>query len=228
MTDIEYGADDRVDFERADEPESDALFDGDTGVFSVHVRAALVRISRGPYLDGYRHPEAWSALVKHEAAARQFFSELFMKLTIDQSIKVAFHQQADTPDGIPTIMPKKPMTLVDTMVLLFLRQTLIVDGGYEQRVFVSLQEIRDHVLALHTTERTSEASVRRSIDRATKNMSELPIIRPTPDDPGRFLVLPVVRHIVSHEQMTAMMASMAALAASDTRPDEDHDEDDDA
>src|SRR5213595_3123973 len=54
-----------------------ALFPGDTGVLPMKVRQALVRLLKGPYIDGGRDEKLWTTLLDNQLILRSRLSELF-------------------------------------------------------------------------------------------------------------------------------------------------------
>ena len=76
-----------------------ALFPGDTGVLSMKVRQALVKLLKGPYVDGGRDEKLWTVLLDHQVILRTRLSELFLTLQLDNERKIALLRPVD-PDAI--------------------------------------------------------------------------------------------------------------------------------
>ncbi|MCU1519169.1 MAG: hypothetical protein JWQ75_3890, partial [Pseudarthrobacter sp.] len=66
-----------------------ALFPGDTGVLSMKVRQALVKLLKGPYVDGGRDEKLWTTLLDNQLILRSRLSELFLTLQLDHERKIA-------------------------------------------------------------------------------------------------------------------------------------------
>ena len=99
-----------------------ALFVGDTGQLDVDTRRALVRLIRGPFLDGSADELVWAALLRNQALVRQYLSEIFLTLMVDDAERIAFCQQASEADvTFPKLLRRVPLTLIDSALLLFLR-----------------------------------------------------------------------------------------------------------
>ncbi|WP_427015923.1 DUF4194 domain-containing protein [Pseudarthrobacter sp. P1] len=107
-----------------------ALFDGDTGQFSLEIRQALVRLLRGPYVDGAADPRLWTAIVDHRQALQRYLSEIFLLLTIDSERKVALLTPADieATHSAP-ITPRRPLRREETLLALRLRLLLDRHAG---------------------------------------------------------------------------------------------------
>ena len=59
-----------------------ALFPGDTGVLPMKVRQALVKLLKGPYVDGGRDEKLWTTLLDNQLILRSRLSELFLTLQL--------------------------------------------------------------------------------------------------------------------------------------------------
>jgi len=76
-----------------------ALFPGDTGVLSMKVRQALVKLLKGPYVDGGRDEKLWTTLLDNQLILRSRLSELFLTLQLDHERKIAVLRPVD-PEAI--------------------------------------------------------------------------------------------------------------------------------
>src|SRR3712207_53822 len=76
-----------------------ALFPGDTGVLPMKVRQALVRLLKGPYIDGGRDEKVWTVLLDNQVILRSRLSELFLTMQLDHERKIAVLRPVD-PDAI--------------------------------------------------------------------------------------------------------------------------------
>src|SRR6478609_9090225 len=72
-----------------------ALFPGDTGVLSMKVRQALVKLLKGPYIDGGRDEKLWTTLLINKLILRSRLSELFLALQLDHERKIAVLRPVD-------------------------------------------------------------------------------------------------------------------------------------
>lgn len=72
-----------------------ALFPGDTGVLPMKVRQALVKLLKGPYIDGGRDEKLWTTLLDNQLILRSRLSELFLTLQLDHERKVAVLRPVD-------------------------------------------------------------------------------------------------------------------------------------
>lgn len=106
-----------------------ALFPGDTGVLPTKVRQALVKLLKGPYIDGGRDEKLWTTLLDNQLILRSRLSELFLTLQLDHERKVAVLRPVD-PEAIggstrsSILRQQRALSRVETIVLLRLRLLL--------------------------------------------------------------------------------------------------------
>ncbi|GAA3320956.1 DUF4194 domain-containing protein [Arthrobacter ramosus] len=106
-----------------------ALFPGDTGVLPMKVRQALVRLLKGPYVDGDRDEKLWTTLLDNQVILRSRLSELFLNLQLDHERKIAVLRPVD-PEAVggsarsSILRQQRALSRVETIVLLRLRLLL--------------------------------------------------------------------------------------------------------
>jgi hypothetical protein len=106
-----------------------ALFPGDTGVLPMKVRQALVKLLKGPYIDGGRDEKLWTTLLDNQLIVRSRLSELFLTLQLDHERKIAVLRPVD-PEAIggsarsSILRQQRALSRVETIVLLRLRLLL--------------------------------------------------------------------------------------------------------
>jgi hypothetical protein len=106
-----------------------ALFPGDSGVLSMKVRQALVKLLKGPYIDGGRDEKLWTTHLDNQLILRSRLSELFLTLQLDHERKVAVLRPVD-PESIggssrsSILRQQRSLSRVETIVLLRLRLLL--------------------------------------------------------------------------------------------------------
>lgn len=202
---------------RADDsprPRPTGLFPGDTGALGRDTRHALVRLVRGPFLDGHAEPQAWAALRRDDALVRRALSELFLTLVVDEDERVAFTRQAEDPEtgaSVPRLLRRWPLTLIDSALLLFLRQELSAVSGTGQRAVVGVEEIVDHLETYQEDDTTDHALRLKRIHASITKMRDNGVLRPTATD-GRYAVSPVLRSLLPPEQIAALAEAYGRLA----------------
>lgn len=203
-----------------DHAEERALFPGDLGVMDPHTRVGLVRLLHGPFLDGTADPQAWAALRRDDGEVRRYLAEIFLTLVVDDEERIAFTQQA--PEGsvrFPRLLRHLPLSLVDSALLLYLRQELSAARGKGQRAVVGLDEIGAQLLP-YTTDRTTDyATQLKRIEAAVRRMKDNGILRTTPT-PDRWEVSPVLRILFPPDQIAALVVAYDRLASGTGAPGE--------
>jgi len=126
-----------------------ALFAGDTGAFPFDIRQALVRLLRGPYIDGTADAQLWTTVQTHRASLQQYLSEIFLLLTIDPDRKIAMLTPAQI-DAVHTqpIVARKPLRREETLLALRLRVLLDRHAGTGNDVTITRAGARE-ILAEH-------------------------------------------------------------------------------
>lgn len=194
------------------------LFPGDTGTLGVDARHALVRLVRGPFLDGHAEPQAWAALRRDEVLVRRTLSDLFLTLVVDEDDRIAFTRQAEdaeTGATVPRLLRRWPLTLIDSALLLFLRQEISAVSGTGQRAVVGLDEMLDHLETYQEDSATDHALRLKRIHASIAKLRENGVLRPTATE-GRYEVSPVLRTLLPPEQIGALIDAYERLARGET------------
>lgn len=127
-----------------------ALFPGDTGVISMKVRQALVKLLKGPYVDGGRDEKLWTTLLDNRIILRSRLSELFLTLELDHERKIAVLRPVD-PEAIggstrsSILRQQRTLSRVETIVLLRLRLLLDRHVTAQTDPTITREEIADLV-----------------------------------------------------------------------------------
>ncbi|MFF2246717.1 DUF4194 domain-containing protein [Arthrobacter sp. NPDC058130] len=127
-----------------------ALFPGDTGVLPMKVRQALVKLLKGPYVDGGRDEKLWTTLLDNQLILRSRLSELFLTLQLDHERKVAVLRPVD-PEAIggstrsSILRQQRALSRVETIVLLRLRLLLDRHVTAQTDPTISREEIAELV-----------------------------------------------------------------------------------
>jgi hypothetical protein len=127
-----------------------ALFPGDTGVLSMKVRQALVKLLKGPYVDGGRDEKLWTTLLDNQLILRSRLSEVFLTLQLDHERKIAVLRPVD-PEAIggstrsSILRQQRALSRVETIVLLRLRLLLDRHVTAQTDPTITREEIADLV-----------------------------------------------------------------------------------
>ncbi|AGA90083.1 hypothetical protein Thimo_1286 [Thioflavicoccus mobilis 8321] len=209
--------------------ETGGLYPNDTGVLPEAARRALVQLLSGPSLEGRRHPRLWPALVQHREEIRSRLAELFLELIVDADRQVAFTRQADTGElEAPILLRRSPLTFLDSVLLLYLRGTLVEADTQGVAALVSLDEMIQQ-LGLYepqaSTDRVGfEKRARAAIEKAKKN-SLISSIRGSPE---RFEVSASLKLMLGPEEVESLGRIYDRLAMTDAGSNRPDDAEDDA
>ena len=194
----------------------EALFDGDTGRLVEHSRRALLELIRGPYLSADQSPAVWSALRSDEAEIRSRLHDLYLDLVLDAEAGFAFVRNVADADsaGLPRTIRSAPLTFLDTLMLLVLRQLLLAAHG-ERRVIVGRDEVFEQLAVYRTLDRDERDFEKRMNSSWLKMRNTLRVVHATGRDgqEDRVELSPVLRLIVDAEQVRAIGEEYAALLA---------------
>jgi hypothetical protein len=208
-----------------------ALFAGDTGQLPMETRKVLVQLLSGPALEARRHEPLWPILLRDEALVRSRLAELFLELVVDPDMQVAFTRQADVGElEVPVLLRRAPLSFIDSVLLLFLRERLTQAEARAERAVISTEEIIEHLGAYERAANTDRAGFLKrasaSIDKIRKH-SLLQKIRGTDDryEISRTLkLLFSVEEIQSLTRLYQQLASGAIAQASAGAADDEEDE----
>lgn len=209
--------------ERTDAPPT-ALWSGDTGVLSEQSRRALLELIKGPYLAGSKSSALWSALLVDEKAIRSRLHDLFLDLVVDRIGEFAFVRNVSTDErDVPKTVRSQSLTFLDTAMLLVLRQMLLA-GEADGRVIVGQDDVFEQLRVYRTPDR-DEQDFDRRLNSSWQNMkNKLRVIHQAGTE-DRAEISPVLRLIVDAEQIQAVGAEYARIAAGGgVRPPESDDE----
>jgi Domain of unknown function (DUF4194) len=205
-----------------------ALFHGDTGALRLETRRVLVQLLLGPSLDAQRQNKLWPVLLRDEAVLRARLHELFLELVIDREQEVAFTRQISTPElDLPVLLRRTPLTLLDSALLLFLRQRLTESQAQLERAVVSAQDIAEHLAIFQRETSTDQARHARAVQRTIDNAVKYSLLRRLRNADDRYEVSPTLKLLFSAEEVLALQASYRAVAGVTGAGDEPADADDD-
>jgi len=183
----------------------------DPGELDPATRRLLLKLLNGPYVRAEEHAKLWAALERSEGVVRSRLADLYLQLVIDRDAGVAFVRNLAVDDA-PKVVRRQPLTLLDTVLVLYLRRLLLASQGSGARVFVGRDEIEDHLRGFlqndSTDKKAQEAKVGRSIAKMTDNSI---LLRAEVDD--RWEISPVLRLVFGADEVAALTADLERMAA---------------
>jgi hypothetical protein len=205
------------------------LYPGDTGELPWETRRALVQLLAGPSLEARRHPKLWPVLVRDEIVIRCRLAELFLDLVMDVDQKVAFTRQADVVDvDSPILLRRSPLTFLDSILLLYLRQSLTKADTQGERAVVSTEEIQEHLTIYQAAASTDRAGFVKRVHASIEKMKKSNMLQKIRASEDRFEVSPTLKLLFSAEEIQALTKLFERMSAGETIaplvPDSDEEE----
>ncbi len=200
-----------------------ALFPGDTGVLPMKVRHALVKLLKGPYIDGGRDEKLWTTLLDNQLILRSRLSELFLTLQLDHDRKIAVLRPVD-PEIIGAgsrssiLRQQRALSRVETIVLLRLRLLLDRHVTAQTDPTITREEISD-LVANYTPAGQQDAL--RDSDVVTRTITKLlarQLLLPTQLDDSYTIsnALPLALPFENIGDIPAQIEALIAVAADES------------
>lgn len=208
-----------IDPQAPAEPEQPGYFAGDTGTVRLDTRRVIVQLLLGPALDARRHSRLWPVLIRDEAIVRSRLHDLFLDLVIDRDQEIGFTRQVASPEHeLPVLLRRTPLTLLDSALLLFLRQRLTESDAQAERAVVSTQEMAEHLSMFQREATTDHARFGKQVQHAIDNALKYSLLRKLRNADDRFEVSPTLKLLFSAEEILALGRSYRAGPAAASEP----------
>jgi len=206
-----------------------ALYVGDVGDLPLDTRRVLVQLLAGPSLEARRHSHLWPILLRDEALIRSRLAELFLDLVLDRDTQVAFTRQADAGDlEVPVLLRRAPLTFIDSVLLLFLRQRLSQADVHAERAVIATDEIIEFLTTYERAANTDRAGFVKRVHASIEKIKKHSILQKIRAAEDRFEISPTLKLLFSVEEIQALTRvykeiaqGTAAQPASDSERDED-------
>ncbi len=205
----------------SDDPSVDRFFDhapaglypDDHGLLPADTRRVMVQLLAGPFVDGRRHSKLWPVLMRDEAVIRSRLSELFLELVVDADQQVAFIRQAEIDDlETPILLRRAPLTLIDSVVLLYLRQCLTRADVRGERAVVDAVEIVENASPYQRAASTDHAGFNKKVQASIQKMKKNSILQKIRGAGDRYEISPTLKLLFSADQIAALCRQYEALA----------------
>lgn len=195
------------------------LYSGDMGTLALDTRMALCKLLSGPYIDAdSRH---WTVVLRDEAILRSRLADLFLDLMLDRDRRVAFTRQADTLElDTPVLMRTARLTLLDSVLLLFLRESLVDAESRNEQAVISTDDLLDH-LEIYATVNGDKVGAQNKITRAIEKMKLNSILK-SAGSQGRYLISPTLRLLFTANDVEALGKIYKKVAAGEPLTEADY------
>ncbi|WP_411734266.1 DUF4194 domain-containing protein [Paeniglutamicibacter sp.] len=156
------------------------LFEGDTGSFELPLRQLLVRLLRGPYLDGVAEPRLWQLVLDRRADIAAYVAEIFLVLEVDAGRKIALLSPVDLEAAHTTaIAPRRALKREETLLALRLRLLLERHAGSGTDAVITREAAREILLEHRSPGDTDDKKLEENTDAALTRLLNLKLILPT-------------------------------------------------
>lgn len=200
---------------------NDNLFDGDTGTLPLEARRALCQLLSGPSIDSGRHSHLWPAVLRFEAQLRARLNDLFLELVIDRDAGVAFTRQADTGElETPVLLRSSPLTFIDSVLLLYLRQQLAEADAQGHRAVVEESVLVDALSVYEKNLSTDRAGFNKRVAASIAKMKENHVLEKLRGSDDRYEVSPALKLLFSAEDVQSLAQIYRQLREADESMEE--------
>ena len=209
--------DEPLTIEPAPKPsKQDSLFDGDAGTLPLDARRALCQLLSGPSIDQGRHSQLWPAVLRYEAQLRAHLNDLFLELVLDRDAGVAFTRQADTGElETPVLLRSSPLTFIDSVLLLHLRQQLAEADAQGHRAVVEESTLVDALSVYEKNLSTDRAGFNKRVAASIGKMKENHVLEKLRGSEDRYEVSPALKLLFSAEDVQALAQIYRQLRETD-------------
>jgi hypothetical protein len=196
----------------AEKPKDTSLFEGDYGNLPLDARRALCQLLAGPSVDAGRHSQLWPSLLRHETALRSRLCDLFLELVIDREAGVAFTRQADTGElETPVLLRSSPLTFIESVLLLHLRQQLAEAEAHGHRAVVEESALLDALSVYEKSASTDRAGFAKRVASAITKLKDSHVLDKLRGSEDRYEVSPALKLLFSAEDVQALAQAYREL-----------------
>lgn len=197
-------------------PFDSRLTSSDHGSLPEATRRVLVQLLRGPYVSRERHSKAWAALLRAEDIIRERLGDLFLELVMDVDAGIAFVRNMESDEvELPRVVRSQRLTLIDTALVLFLREQLLHAEATGRRVFVGRADIIDQMSVYRSNAQIDEAGFNKKVRASIEKMKDQSILLATVEE-DRFEISPILRLIFDANQVLAVTEEIRGLVSEDS------------
>ncbi len=190
-------------------------FAGDAGELPLETRRVLVQLLLGPAVDAQRQSKLWPVLLRDERVIRSRLHELFLELVVDHDQQVAYTRQVVDPElEIPVLLRRASLTFLQSALLLFLREQLILAEARGERAVVSREEMQEHLAPYQPAESRDQAKFAKQTAGAVERAKELNLLRKLRGSDERYEVSPTLKLLFSAEEILSLTATYQRLGES--------------
>lgn len=189
-------------------------------------RRALVSLLRLGVILSSRKSKLFESICRYQADIRRHFSDMYLKLVLDEKMGVAFVSSVDEEDAANTefqvgdekeeaavsLITRRTLSLYDTLLLLILRKHYQErETSGEQKVVIDVERVESNLTPFLPLTNSSKGD-RKKLHAALQKMVEKRILSAVRGSEDRFEITPIIRYIVNAEFLESMLAEYNVLA----------------
>lgn len=199
-------------------------------------RRVLVHLMRQGSVMASQKSKLFELLCRHKAAIRKHLSEVYLRLVLNQKMGVAFIASADYQNDIgdikiepssegnsenqddpeldesTTLIPKRTLSLYDTLILLVLRKHYQDrESAGEQKITIDIERLESYLTPfLPITDHASKD--RKKLLARVKEMVKRKVLSTIRGAEDRYEITPIIRYVVSASFLESMLVEYKLLA----------------
>ncbi len=192
----------------------DALFANDQGQLPLEARRVLVQVLLGPSIDAHRQTKLWPILLRYESIIRSRLHDLFLELVIDRDQEVAFTRQVLSEElDVPVLLRRAPLSFLDSVLLLFLRQRLTQSDAQGERAVLAIEEMAEHLAVFEREGNVDRVKFSRQIENAIEKAKRHSLLQKIRGSEDRYEISPTLKLLFPAEEIRALSGIYSTLAA---------------
>ncbi len=192
-------------------------------------RRVLAHLMRQGSVMASQKPKLFEQLCRYELAIRKHLSEVYLQLVLDQKSGVAFvasttsehvgnvedgelEDEVSDSDESATLIPKRTLSLFDTLILLVLRKHYQDrESAGEQKITIDIERLESYLTPfLPITDHASKD--RKKLLVRVKEMVKRKVLSTIRGEENRYEITPIIRYVVNASFLETMLAEYTALA----------------
>lgn len=199
-----------------DSPDSDSetvehgLYEGDRGTLSMELRNVVITLLRGPYLFKNERPKVWDLLTVYRPKIREHLANLYLDLVCDDDVGIAYIRQADTGElEVPTLLNKVSYTLLDSVLIVELRDRLHAMAQRGERATISFDEIASLLTFFDPLAKTDQAGYLKHVSAVIERFKKRHFLVTL--KAGNYEISPVLKVVFNASEVEQMAQAYRSL-----------------
>lgn len=185
------------------------------------MRPAVVELMRQGVVLAAKRPSQFEQLQRHLPQVRHYLATLWLEVVLDESAGIALLQQqlsSEAKESHPELIPPRPLTLYDTLLLLVLRRHFQQrETAGEEQITIDIEQIESQLLPFLPLTNSARQD-RRKLSGALERLRERKIIQPLRSESGRYEITAVIRYVVGAEFLQQLLLEYEQLLPASSAP----------